>query len=149
LARFETEVSQHGHGVQPKEDRRRIAVWTAALGRDREARSVDRAVLDAYVRDRRAGRIQVAGHRLATHPSERTIGSDLEFLRRVFKLGHDGCGVGTAGPCSNSHALQRYPIPSNPLAAAPGRRREPVRGPYGGWRTRWIRSSSSARSWIF
>jgi integrase len=76
------------------------------------------AVLDGFVRDRRAGRLSVPGYDLRSHPTDRTIGADLEFLRRVFNWGatiirRDG------SPLVERNPLTRYPIPSNPNPKRP------------------------------
>jgi integrase len=110
FGRFEAEVSVHGRGQQPREDRRRLAIWTAVLGPDREVPTVDRSELDAFVRDRRGGRVVVPGYRLAATPSERAIGADLELLRRVFNWALT-LRRRNGSPVLERHALQGYPIP--------------------------------------
>jgi integrase len=110
FARFEAEVTTHGRGQQPREDRRRMAIWTTVLGPDRQVRAVDRSMLDTFVRDRRAGRLVVSGFTLSLKPSERAIGADLEFLRRALNWAltlrrRDGTSL------LEQHALQGYPVP--------------------------------------
>ncbi len=54
------------------------------LTSDREARALDFPTLDRFVRDRRAGRIKVPGHKLTKAPSDTTIGADIVFLNSVL-----------------------------------------------------------------
>src|SRR5206468_9793724 len=72
LALYERDVSPHKKGTQPREDQRRAAIWQAVLG-GREADTLDNDDLDAFVRDRRAGRITVEEHELRGTVSDTTI----------------------------------------------------------------------------
>ena len=112
FGRFERDVIAHEDQRQAAEDRRRIAVWTAHLGSDREMESVDRALLDRFVRARRAGTLSVPGVKLSAKPTERTIGADLEFLRRVCNWAMT-VTRGNGKPLLGHHPLTRYAIPTN------------------------------------
>jgi hypothetical protein len=94
------------------EDRRRIAVWTAFLGASRPMDSVDRATLDQFVRSRRAGRLTVPEVKLSAKPTDRTIGADLEFLRRVCNWALTVTRA-NGKPLLAHHPLTRYSIPTN------------------------------------
>jgi integrase len=115
FARYEREVSAHKKGVQPLEDRRRIALWTVALRGVRDVRAIDPPTLDRFVRDRRAGRIAVLGDdgkplKLKKRPSDTTIGADLVFLNAVLNW---ACKVRTSdgGRLLSDNPLRGYPIP--------------------------------------
>jgi integrase len=112
FGRFEREVTAHGDSRQGAEDRRRIAVWTAYLGGSRSADTIDRAALDQFARTRRAGSLTVPGVKLSQHPTDRTIGADLEFLRRVCNWAQT-VTRGNGKPLLEHHALTRYAIPTN------------------------------------
>ena len=118
---FISEVSAHKKGVQPTEDRRRIALWAAVLREIRDVRAIDAPTLDRFVRDRRAGRISVLGEegkplRLAKKPSDTTIGGELVFLNRVLNW---ACKVRTP---DGGRLLQ-----DNPLCAVTRSRRAKTR----------------------
>jgi hypothetical protein len=113
----EREVCTHKKGVQPTEDRRRIALWTAVLRDIRDVRAIDAPTLDRFVRDRRAGRIGALGDdgkplRLAKKPSDTTIGGDLVFLNSVLNW---ACKVRTpdGGRLLADNPLRGYPIPQS------------------------------------
>lgn len=89
FARYEREVTRHKKGVQPAEDRRRIALWTAALRDLRDVRAIDPPTLDRFIRDRRAGKVAATNDdgdpiKLKRKPSDTTIGADLVFLNSVL-----------------------------------------------------------------
>ena len=111
FGRFEREVIQHEESRQAAEDRRRLAVWTAHLGAARQLESLDRAALDQFVRARRAGTLTVPDVKLSARPTDRTIGADLEFLRRVCNWALT-VTRGNGNPAL-SHPLTRYAIPRN------------------------------------
>jgi len=112
FGRFDREVTAHAEPRAAAEDRRRIAVWTAYLGSARPMAALDRATLDQFVRARRAGTLTVPDVKLSARPTDRTIGADLEFLRR-------GCNWALSVTRSNgkpllgAHPLARYAIPRN------------------------------------
>lgn len=112
FGRFEREVIQHEESRQAAEDRRRLAVWTAHLGAARQLESLDRAALDQFVRARRAGTLMVPDVKLSARPTDRTIGADLEFLRRVCNWALT-VTRGNGKPLLSSHPLTRYAIPRN------------------------------------
>lgn len=85
--RFESEVSRFGKGQQPEEDARRVAIWRTVLGPATDINGIDRGTLDRFVRQRRAGAIEVPGYELRAGVTDRTIGADLEFLRRALNWG--------------------------------------------------------------
>lgn len=80
IARYRADVSVHLKGQGPKEAERRAAIWLVVLGATRDAGTIDWPTVDAFVRDRRAGRIQIEGYELRANPSDRAIGADIEFL---------------------------------------------------------------------
>ncbi len=82
FVRYYSEVSTHKKGDQAAEDRRRMALWEAFLGSDREVHTLDHA--DRFVRERRAGRLSVPGRALRPRVSETTIGADIVFLQAVL-----------------------------------------------------------------
>jgi integrase len=95
LARYDAEVTAFRKPTQAREERRRIEMWQVVLG-GREARAIDFPTLDAFVRDRAAGTIKVAGYKLtapgrklrngkvSAGPSATTIGADIVFLNTVL-----------------------------------------------------------------
>ena len=112
FGRFEQEVTAHADSRQAAEDKRRLAVWTAYLGASRLVESMDRATLDGFVRARRAGTLKVPDVKLAPHPTDRTVGADLEFLRRVCNWALT-VTRGNGKPLLDRHPLTRYAIPTN------------------------------------
>jgi integrase len=105
-------VTAHEEPRQAAEDRRRVAVWTAFLGGSRPVDTIDRATLDQFVRTRRARTLTVPRVKLSQHPTDRTIGADLEFLRRVCNWALT-VTRGNGKPLLEHHALTRYTIPTN------------------------------------
>lgn len=93
LARFLSDVVPHGKPAQAKEDRRRCQVLLAAFP-GALVTDLDRAALERFVQLRRAGRLSVPGVQLRGRVTERTVGADLEFLRRVLNWGR---GVRVSG----------------------------------------------------
>jgi hypothetical protein len=112
FSRFDREVVAHEDPRQTSEDRRRIAVWTAHLGGARQLDTMDRATLDHFVRVRRAGTLTVSGVKLSARPTDRTVGADLEFLRRVCNWALT-VTRGNGQPLLVHHPLTRYAIPTN------------------------------------
>ena len=84
LARYETEVSVHKKGAQPREDRRRIELWTQVLGANSDPEKITKGRITRFERLRRQGRIQLPGRHLGANPSETTIGADIIFLASVL-----------------------------------------------------------------
>ncbi|HEX5437497.1 MAG TPA: tyrosine-type recombinase/integrase [Gemmatimonadaceae bacterium] len=121
FARYEREVTAHKKGDQPAEDRRRMVMWQHFLGSARDVRSIDAPTLDRFVRERRAGTIEVwelddAGERkrkrLSTKPSDTTIGADIVFLNSVLNYAtrlklSDGSRLLAENP------IRGYPRPKN------------------------------------
>ncbi|HWV56230.1 MAG TPA: tyrosine-type recombinase/integrase [Longimicrobiales bacterium] len=87
FARYETEVSIHKKGSQPREDARRIRLWTHFLGGDTDPHAITKAKLRRFVRLRRAGQIRIPGANLSKSPGETTIGADIVFLQSVLNWG--------------------------------------------------------------
>jgi integrase len=117
FARYEREVSAHKKGVQPAEDRRRIALWTAVLRDVRDVSAIDTPTLDRFIRDRRAGRVVVLGDdgeplKLKKKPSDTTIGGDVVFLNSVMNW---ACKVRTpeGKRLLADNPLRGYPIPKS------------------------------------
>jgi len=82
-----------------------------------DEQTIDFPTLDRFVRERRAGTIQPAGHELPKDPSNRTVGADLEFLRAAFNHAlrvrrPDGSPLLTSNPMGQGKAA--YQIPNNP-----------------------------------
>jgi hypothetical protein len=73
---------------------------------------MDRATLDQFVRARRAGSLTVPDVKLSSKPTDRTIGADLEFLRRVCNWALT-VTRGNGKPLLDHHPLTRYAIPTN------------------------------------
>jgi integrase len=84
FARYEREVSAHKKGTQPREDERRVKIWTHVLGATCLASALDTPTLDRFVRERRAGEISIDGIELAKKPSDAAIFADLVFLQSVL-----------------------------------------------------------------
>lgn len=93
FARYEQDVTVHKKGDQPDEDQRRMALWQLFLGSARDVRSIDFPTLDRFVRERRAGTIELweldeqgerKRNRLRANPSDTTIGADIVFLNSVL-----------------------------------------------------------------
>jgi integrase len=85
VTRYEREVSAHKKGAQPKEDRRRMELWERFLGSTRPVIAIDFTTIDRFVRDRRAGRIQLLDakgepRKFKAGPSDATVGADIVFL---------------------------------------------------------------------
>lgn len=118
FGRFEREVTAHAEPRAAAEDRRRIAVWTAYLGATTPMASLDRATLDQFVRARRAGTLSVPDVKLSAKPSDRTIGADLEFLRRVCNWAFT-VTRGNGKPLLDAHPLTRYAVPRNANSRRP------------------------------
>ncbi|HEY4131678.1 MAG TPA: hypothetical protein VGM50_13750 [Gemmatimonadaceae bacterium] len=84
LAAYERDKCAHTKGYGPREALRRIRLWTSVLGGARFVDTIDHPLLDAFVRDRRAGAIIVPKVELSAAPGNRAIASDLEFLRAAL-----------------------------------------------------------------
>jgi hypothetical protein len=84
LARYEADVSAHKKGSQPREDRRRIELWTQVLGAKSDPEKITKGQITRFERLRRQGRIQLPERRLGANPSETTIGADIIFLASVL-----------------------------------------------------------------
>jgi integrase len=96
FARYERERSKHKKGTQLEDDRRRMDVWEAFLGAEREVRTIAWTDLDRFDTVRRRGELQVPWKRarvdeerppfraLAKRPSRGTIGADIVFLQTVL-----------------------------------------------------------------
>lgn len=89
FAQYEARVSVHKRGQQPKEDRRRIDLWTAYLGADALAEEITKTQIQAFIRDRQRGQIVVQGRKLKPNPSPSTIGADIVFLQSVLNWAVD------------------------------------------------------------
>src|SRR3954453_9773255 len=74
--------------------------------------SLDRATLQQFVPARRAGTLTVPDVKLSAKPTDRTIGADLEFLRRVCNWAL-AVTRGNGKPLLTAHPLTRYAIPRN------------------------------------
>jgi hypothetical protein len=144
FGRFEREVTAHEDPRQAAENRRWIAVWTAYLGASRPVESMDRASLDRFVRARRAGTLTVPDVKLSQRPTNRTVGADLEFLRRVCNWALT-VTRGDGKALLEHHPLTRYAIPTN---ANPRRRwrRTSATLPSGSTRRRWTLNDCSGLS---
>jgi hypothetical protein len=84
FARYEADVSAHKKGSQPREDRRRIELWTQVLGASSDPEKITKGQITRFERLRRQGRIQLPERRLAANPSETTIGADIIFVASVL-----------------------------------------------------------------
>jgi hypothetical protein len=84
FARYEADVSAHKKGSQPREDRRRIELWTQVLGAKSDPEKITKGQITRFERLRRQGRIQLPERRLGANPSETTIGADIIFLASVL-----------------------------------------------------------------
>lgn len=89
LARYETEVSVYKKGSQPREDRRRIDLWTHVLGANRDPATITKGQVTRFVRLRRTGQIRLPGRNLRANPSESTVGADIIFLSSVLNWAVD------------------------------------------------------------
>ena len=84
LNEYLREVGAHLRGQGPMECELRVRLWIHFLGADRDVLTVDRAVIDRFVRERRAGRIKPPNRKLTKNPSDSTIGADIGFLQTTF-----------------------------------------------------------------
>ena len=84
LAKYEVEVSQHKKGAQPREDARRIDLWTQVLGSGKDPETITKGQITRFERLRRQGSIRLSGRSLKANPSETTIGADIIFLASVL-----------------------------------------------------------------
>jgi hypothetical protein len=114
---FERDRLPYLRPAQVKEDRRRLALWRAFLPADAELGNLDALTFDRFIRDRRAGTIAVPKRKLTATPSNRTIGADLEFLRRVVNWGMRLRVNGV--PLLERNPLLGYHIPTNPSPKRP------------------------------
>lgn len=105
FALYEAEVSAHKKGRQPKEDARRIALWTTTLGKQTEVQALDYGRLDAFVRTRR------------TKVSPGTVGADIIFLLAVLNWATRK-RVGRH-PLLSVNPVQHYPVPKTPKPLRP------------------------------
>ena len=83
LGIYELEVTPTKKPASRKEDRRRIAMWCAYLGKGFDPLRLKGSKLKAFERDRAEGRIEVPKHKLVKARAK-TIREDLAFLRAVF-----------------------------------------------------------------
>lgn len=126
FATFTDKVVRHEDRVQRVEDERRMDIWRAALDPLTDVNAVDRSDLDAFVRQRRAGTLTVPGRVLRANPTERTIGADVEFLRRVYNWASTvmddakpGDAAGRRKPLTTHQPVRNYAIPATPNPARP------------------------------
>ncbi len=84
LARYEAEVSVYKKGTQPREDQRRIELWTHVLGANRDPETITKGQITRFVRLRRQGRIRLPKRNLTVNPSDTTVGADIIFLASVL-----------------------------------------------------------------
>lgn len=110
LGRYEREVSAYKKGAGLKEDRRRMELWQAFLGSDRDVTALDIATMNRFVRERAAGTIAVPDRELRAGVSGTTIGADLVFLQAVLNWATkvrlaDGTRLLSENP------LRGYPLP--------------------------------------
>ncbi len=88
LARYQTDVADHGKGAAPREAKRRAEVWTAFLGATFDVNLLDAPTLDRFVRERRDGKItlpETSEFSVRAKVTDRAIGADLEYLRAVLR----------------------------------------------------------------
>lgn len=110
LGWYERDVSAYKKGAGLKEDRRRMELWQAFLGSDRDVTTLDIATINRFVRERAAGTISVPERTLRPGVTETTIGADLVFLQAVLNWGTkvrltDGTRLLAENP------LRGYPLP--------------------------------------
>lgn len=84
FALYEAEVSAHKKGAQPREDKRRIDLWTAELGANFDPAFLTKQRLTRFCRKREKGQLKVADRKLKKNPSPSTIGADIVFLESVL-----------------------------------------------------------------
>jgi hypothetical protein len=84
FAQYEAEVSAHKKGSPPREDQRRIELWTQVLGANSDPEKITKGQITRFERLRRQGRIELPERRLAANPSATTIGADIIFLASVL-----------------------------------------------------------------
>jgi integrase len=118
FARFEDAVISREGARQAREDARRLKLWTTYLAGHRLVRTIDRTMLDRFVHARRRGELTVPGMALTHSPTERTVGADLEFLRRIFRWGA-GVTRPDGTPLVDRNPLQGYPIPNTATPRRP------------------------------
>jgi hypothetical protein len=112
FARYEAEVSTHKKGAQPKEDARRIELWTRVLGADRDPETITKGQVGRFVRLRREGKIRLAGRQLRANPTKSTIGADIIFLESVLNWG-------VAEGVLSKNPLKGYDRPKTPKPHRP------------------------------
>jgi integrase len=119
FAAYEADVGKHAKGQGPKEVKRRVAIWTTFLGATRTVDTIDFPTLDRFVRERRVGTIQPAGHTLPTNPGNRAIAADLELLRAALNhatrvVRPTGGRLLTVNPMGQGKAAYELPRPARP-----------------------------------
>lgn len=88
FAAYEEKVSRFKKGQQPREDARRMVLWTTFLGGETDPSEINSADLEEFVRARRAGAIKLPPpHVLKPNPTDSTIGADIVFLQSVLNWG--------------------------------------------------------------
>jgi integrase len=84
LATYRADVCDHLKGQGPKEAKRRIAIWAAVLGAQRDVATIDFPTIERFIRDRRAGTIVVEPYKLKKSPTDGAIGADVVFLESAL-----------------------------------------------------------------
>lgn len=118
LTRYELDKSAHKKGQQPKEDRRRIAIWMQFLGGATQVASLDRPTMDRFVRERMAGKVQAVDEetgraiKLAATPSARAAGADIVFLMSALNYACL-CRRSNGKPMLAANPLKGYTVPQN------------------------------------
>ncbi len=98
FTRYERERTKHKKSVaQREDDRRRMDLWEAAIGAEREVAKISWTDLDSFVARRQRGELQVPWKRapvddkerppfraLRARPSRGSIGADIVFLQSVL-----------------------------------------------------------------
>lgn len=109
LAASEAERSYHPQA---------LAVWRTVLPLNAAVANLEPSVIADFKQRRKAGTLQVDGFTLRAKVSERTIGRDLEWLRRVVNKGIESPSIELTVNPIKSTIIPKTPHPKRPVATA-------------------------------
>jgi hypothetical protein len=118
LSRYEREATPNKTPVQQREDTRRLNMWIHVLGAGADITTIDSGKLDEFVTRRRAGTIEVPGHKLQRKVSARSIIADVGFLQTVFRWAEQ-LRTADGKPYLPDNAIRSYTKPSQPTPRRP------------------------------
>ena len=118
FARYQAEVNRHKRPGQERDDARRMDMWQAFIGIDRDVKTIDRPTLDRFVRARRTGKIQLPDHPEYGAVSDTTIGHDIRLLKGILNWATDVVQA-DGSPLLERNPVRGYRCPTNANPARP------------------------------